>query len=95
MPEIAFIAEFLHNFNFPGLKEVEIVERSRKRRQWENLLPPIHSREDITSRITALEVFEWAEWINREKEINYCQQERLKIVADLIMKVSNCLNFFN
>lgn len=48
-------------------------------------LPPMQGP-DIASRATALEVFEWEEWITREREINECQQARLKIVADIVMK---------
>lgn len=53
---------------------------------WENALPPIESADDIPSRAAALEAFEWEEWLAREKEINECQQARLKIVADLMAK---------
>lgn len=72
--------------SYPGLREVEIVERARKRRRWEMALPPIIVVEDIPSRCAALEAFEWQEWIAREKEINECQHSRLQIVADLISK---------
>jgi hypothetical protein len=87
VPEVAFIAEILSTNTYPGLKEIEIVERSRKRRQWETSLPSIQGLEDITSRATALEIFEWEEWITREREINECQHARLKIVAECLMKV--------
>jgi hypothetical protein len=68
------------------LREVEIIERARKRRSWEMALPPIKVPEEIPSRVAAAEAFEWIEWIAREKEINECQQARLKMVADLIAK---------
>lgn len=88
VPEVAFIAEVLSTTTYPGLKEIEIIERSRKRRQWETSLPTIQGLDDITSRATALEIFEWEEWITREKEINECQNMRLKIVAECLMKVN-------
>lgn len=86
IPEVVHIANMIDSISYPGLKEVEIIERSRKRRQWEMSLPPINAPEEIASRVTALEAFEWEEWIAREKDINECQQARLKIVADLIAK---------
>lgn len=96
IPEVVHIADMIESVTYPGLKEVEIIERSRKRRQWELSLPPINAPEEIASRVTALEAFEWEEWIAREKDINECQQARLKIVADLIAKREqrhkNCTN---
>lgn len=86
VPEIIQVTTDIDTVTYPGLKEVEIIERSRKRRQWEMSLPPIKAPEEIASRVTALEAFEWQEWIAREKDINEFQQARLKIVADLIEK---------
>lgn len=86
IPEVVHIADMIDSITYPGLKEIEIVERSRKRRQWEMSLPPIIAPEEIASRVTALEAFEWEEWVAREKDINECQQARLKIVSDLIAK---------
>lgn len=86
IPEVVHIADMIDSITYPGLKEIEIIERSRKRRQWEMSLPPIIAPEEIASRVTALEAFEWEEWVAREKDINECQQARLKIVSDLIAK---------
>lgn len=74
----------IESVSYPGLKEVEIVERARKRRAWEMTLPPIKTVNEIPSRVAALEAFEWEEWIAREKDINEYQQARLQIVANLI-----------
>jgi hypothetical protein len=86
VPEVVYVAGMIDSISYPGLREVEIIERARKRRIWENALPPITSPDEISMRAAALEAFEWEEWIVREKEINECQQARLKIVADLISK---------
>lgn len=86
MPEIVYITDMIDSVTYPGLREVEIIERARKRRSWEMALPPIKAAEEIPSRVAAVEAFEWEEWIAREKDINECQQARLKIVADLIAK---------
>lgn len=86
MPEVVYITDMIDSVTYPGLREVEIVERARKRRKWELALPPIQLAEEIPSRVAAVEAFEWEEWIAREKDINECQQARLKIVADLIAK---------
>lgn len=86
MPEVVYIADMIDSISYPGLREIEIIERARKRRSWEMALPPIKEPEEIPSRVAAVEAFEWEEWIAREKDINECQQARLKLVADLIAK---------
>jgi hypothetical protein len=86
VPEVVYIADMIDSVSYPGLREVEIIERARKRRSWEMALPPIKAPEEIVARVAAFESFEWEEWIAREKDINECQQARLKIVADLIAK---------
>lgn len=86
MPEVVYITDMIDSITYPGIREVEIVERARKRRSWEMALPPIRNSDEIASRVAAVEAFEWEEWIAREKDINECQQARLKIVADLIKK---------
>lgn len=86
MPEVVYIADLIDSVTYPGLREVEIIERARKRRSWEMALPAIKVPEEIPSRVAAMEAFEWEEWLAREKDINECQQARLKIVADLIAK---------
>ncbi len=82
IPEIAFIADLIKTETFPGEKEMDIIQRSRKRRQWELLSLPII--EEVPSKSKEHQIFEWEEWLSREREINECQQTRLKIVSDLI-----------
>lgn len=89
VPEVVFITDLLESISYlqnPGLREVEIIERSRKRRNWELALPPIKIADEIPTRVAAIEAFEFEEWMAREKDINECQQARLKLVADLIAK---------
>ena len=86
IPEIVYVADIIESVSYPGIKEVEVVERARKRRVWEMTLPPLKTADEIPTRVAALEAFEWEEWIAREKDINECQQVRLQIVADLIEK---------
>lgn len=81
-----YVAELIQSETYPGIKEIEIIERSRKRRHWEMTLPAIKTKEEIPKRVAAVEAFEWEQWITREKEINECQEARLKIVSDLVAK---------
>lgn len=86
VPEVVYVAELIQTETYPGLKEVEIIERSRKRRAWEFSLPAIKTVQEVPKRVAAVEAFEWEQWISREKEINECQEARLKIVSNLVVK---------
>lgn len=83
-PEIVYVADLIHGDGIPGVNEAEIVEKARKRREWEKLLPPIASTEEWDKRRLIQEAFEWEEWIAREDEIEACQRLRMKIVQNLV-----------
>lgn len=86
-PEIVHVADLLHDDvdgTEPGLGCVEIVERARKRRQWEKSLPPILTYEDWHRRHVILEAFEWEEWVAREHELEFCQKFRLGLVQKMM-----------
>jgi hypothetical protein len=86
LPEIAHIAELIKCNKYPGLEEVEIVQRMRKKRKWESQLPQVHTVEEFEQRRTVLQAFEWEVWMSREQEINDCQKLRMKIVERLLQK---------
>lgn len=69
---------------FPGIKEVEIIERARKRREWEKSLPPVLTAREWNRRRIVLEAFEWQDWLAREDQIEYCQKLRLAFVQKMI-----------
>lgn len=83
-PEIVYVADMIQGDSIPGINEAEIVEKARKRRQWEKQLPPVSSTIDWNKRRLILEVFEWEEWIAREDEIEACQKLRMKIVLKMV-----------
>lgn len=86
-PEIVYVADLLSadtEGTPPGRHEVEIVERARKRRQWERSLPPIATFTDWDRRRVVMEAFEWEEWLGREHQIEYCQSLRMAIVERMM-----------
>lgn len=83
-PEVVYVAELIQGNGVPGVNEAEIVEKARKRREWEKLLPPISSTNEWNKRRIILEVFEWEEWLTREDEIEACQILRMKIVQNMV-----------
>lgn len=85
-PELIHVANLIHdNDKLPGIFEVEIVERARKRREWESSLPPIKTFRDWNKRRCVLEAFEWEEWVARETEIEHYQSIRFLIVKEMMV----------
>ncbi|XP_034668114.1 uncharacterized protein LOC117901463 isoform X4 [Drosophila subobscura] len=78
----------------PGLHEVEILERSRKRWNFKkavkvNFLKQLHEARELTMKTkykSILEAFEWESWIEREEYIQECQRMRLEIVIKMFDK---------
>ena len=52
-----------------GLAEVEMIERAREKRRWEESLPPIDDPTQREQRRTMMEEQERKEWEHRENEI--------------------------
>lgn len=90
IPEIAIVGELINPITDPNLYEVETIERARKRREWEQNLPMISSKDDIPIRLLTLESFEYEDFMAKEKFINETQEERLKIVLKLMEQRHEC-----
>ncbi|XP_033250069.1 cilia- and flagella-associated protein 91-like [Drosophila miranda] len=75
----------------PGLHEVEILERARKRWAFNkavktNFMKQLHEARELTMQTKykhILEAFEWESWIEREEYIQECQRMRLEIVIKM------------
>ena len=52
-----------------GLAEVEMIERAREKRRWEEGLPPIDDPTQFERRRDMMEEQERKEWEHRENEI--------------------------
>ncbi|XP_015036434.2 uncharacterized protein [Drosophila pseudoobscura] len=78
----------------PGLHEVEILERARKRWAFNkavktNFMKQLHAARELTMQTKykhILEAFEWESWIEREEYIQECQMMRLEIVIKMFDK---------
>uniref|UniRef100_A0A6P4FIL3 Cilia- and flagella-associated protein 91 n=1 Tax=Drosophila rhopaloa TaxID=1041015 RepID=A0A6P4FIL3_DRORH len=78
----------------PGLHEVEVLERARKRWAFSDALK-IHFKRLLneakkvalnTEYKEILNAFEWEQWIQREEDIQECQMMRLEIVIKMFDK---------
>ncbi|KAH8366443.1 hypothetical protein KR084_006408, partial [Drosophila pseudotakahashii] len=77
----------------PGLYEVEVLERSRKRRKFMEALKENFNNQRLNGRKLAInqyktlvEAFEWEHWLEREEQIQECQMMRLEIVIKMFDK---------
>uniref|UniRef100_A0A182KEV9 Cilia- and flagella-associated protein 91 n=1 Tax=Anopheles christyi TaxID=43041 RepID=A0A182KEV9_9DIPT len=84
--EIVYVAEMLQHSRFPGVNEVEIVERARRKRTWEYALGSCDSADEWRQQKLVLQIFEWEEWVARERQIDRYQMLRLQLVAKIMEK---------
>ncbi|KAH8298309.1 hypothetical protein KR018_001948, partial [Drosophila ironensis] len=92
--EVFSLAKLLPGDKPPGLQEVEVLERSRRRwvfrdalkRNFQAAISEVRKM-DIQSKYKGiLEAFEWEQWIEREEYIQDCQMMRLEIVIKMFDK---------
>ncbi|XP_049534532.1 cilia- and flagella-associated protein 91-like [Anopheles darlingi] len=84
--EIVYVAEMLQHTRFPGVNEVEIVERARRKRTWEYALGSCDSIDEWRQQKLMLQIFEWEEWVARERQIDRYQMLRLQLVVKIMEK---------
>ncbi|KAH8283000.1 hypothetical protein KR054_011499 [Drosophila jambulina] len=92
--ELFSLAKLLPGENPPGLHEVEILERARKRWLFQEAIKRkstllLNRAKGIATKPELrdlLEAFEWEQWIEREEYIQECQMIRLQIVIKMFDK---------
>lgn len=90
-PELLQMAGLLDSNEYPGMKEVEIIERARYRKEWEEKLPPPSCPDDLAKRKAVLEGFEWDQLMQQETEIDRCQRLRY----EMVMRMMNDRDSYN
>lgn len=85
-PEIVTLAHLKHREGqLPaGLAEVELVERSRKKRAFEAALPPMTDEASFLLRKRMLEAQETREWAYREDEIDALHAQRVTLLRQAL-----------
>lgn len=84
-PEILSVFNSIDTDFVPGVYEADIIERARIRRQCEAMLRNYASgTEEWNNGRLMLEAIEWTDWLAREKDLEYCQQLRLRMVRQLL-----------
>ncbi|KAJ3091336.1 Cilia- and flagella-associated protein 91 [Quaeritorhiza haematococci] len=89
VPEILTLATLTYDHGLPaGPRELELIERARAKRAWEESLPPLvpGDQASFEKRLKMMEEMEMKEWREREEEIKRIQDARLAILAKVIKR---------
>eukprot|EP00043_Microstomoeca_roanoka_P018389 m.196333 g.196333 ORF g.196333 m.196333 type:complete len:742 (-) comp16816_c5_seq1:276-2501(-) len=87
-PEVLTLATLSFGYGLPaGIAEVEMIERARQRREWESQLPPADDPYRAIERAKAMEEQELKEWQHRERQIQNVQDERLRLLQELVIEL--------
>ncbi|CAK9806052.1 Cilia- and flagella-associated protein 91 [Anthophora quadrimaculata] len=83
-PEVLSIVHLTWNHGLPvGLHELEIINRMRKKRAWEVILPPMDTPANIKKRTAMINALEIDEWAFRESEIQAIMDYRLELMNEI------------
>eukprot|EP01135_Chromosphaera_perkinsii_P012450 Nk52_evm61s2657 gene=Nk52_evmTU61s2657 len=86
-PELLTLATLSWEHGLPaGLTEIEMIERARAKRAWEETLPPLDDPSQFEKRRRMMEEMELFEWKEREEEIRKLQEARLEVLMQVLEK---------
>ncbi|XP_006623172.1 cilia- and flagella-associated protein 91-like isoform X2 [Apis dorsata] len=83
-PEVLSIVHLTWNHGLQiGNHELEIINRIRKKRAWEAILPPMDTQANIKKRTAIINALEVDEWAFRESEIQAIMDYRLELMNEI------------
>ncbi|XP_055851000.1 cilia- and flagella-associated protein 91-like [Episyrphus balteatus] len=80
--EVYQISQLLDSYQPPGEYEAKVVERTRRRRQYEKALKLLNNKYKEKHQ-SVVEALEWEDWVAREEYIQDCQMLRMQIVEKM------------
>ncbi|OXU31100.1 hypothetical protein TSAR_016396 [Trichomalopsis sarcophagae] len=84
-PEVLTLAHFTWGNGLPaGVHEIDIINRMRKKRAWEEVLPPMDTTANIKARSALITALEADEWAFREAEIQFIMDLRMNLEEQLM-----------
>jgi len=85
MPEVLTLQHLTFGAGLPAtVLELKIIERTRQKRLFEQLLPPPTDEFNLELRSSLMEAQEFREWAEREKNIKDLQEKRLEILREAL-----------
>jgi hypothetical protein len=86
-PELLALSSLVYGAGLPvGMAELEMIERARLKRTWEQSLPAVVDQESFELRLKMMEDMELKEWKEREIEIKRLQEQRLSVLKQVLEK---------
>ncbi|CAL7946257.1 unnamed protein product [Xylocopa violacea] len=83
-PEVLSIAHLTWNHGLQiGLHELEVINRMRRKREWEKTLPPMDTSASIKKRAAMINAMEVDEWAFRESEIQSILNYRQELMDEI------------
>merc|ERR1719310_2715006 len=85
VPEVLTLTHLTYNQGLPVTEtELKIIERTRQKRLFEQMLPPPTDEFNLEVRMSLMEAQEFRDWAERERHIRELQEKRLQLLRDAL-----------
>ncbi|CAE8650568.1 unnamed protein product, partial [Polarella glacialis] len=85
VPEVVALTHLAWGVGLPATEaELQIIERTRQKRLFSNMLPPPCDAFGMEVRVQLMEAQEFREWADREKTIRDLQDKRLQLLKQAL-----------
>lgn len=87
VPEVVALQHLTYGAGLPATEaELQIIERTRQKRLFQQMLPPPCDEFGMEVRVQLMEAQEFREWADREKTIRELQEKRLQLLQQALME---------
>jgi len=81
VPEVLALTHLAFGQGLPASEaELQIIERTRQKRLFQQMLPPPTDESCLAARMQLMEMQEFREWADREKQIRELQEKRMTLL---------------
>eukprot|EP00928_Gymnodinium_smaydae_P071241 TRINITY_DN54887_c0_g1_i1.p1 TRINITY_DN54887_c0_g1~~TRINITY_DN54887_c0_g1_i1.p1 ORF type:complete len:734 (+),score=193.71 TRINITY_DN54887_c0_g1_i1:95-2203(+) len=86
VPEVLTLMHLTYNAGLPATEtELKMIERTRQKRLFEQMLPPPSDEFNLEVRASLMEAQEFREWADREQHIRDLQERRLELLREALI----------
>ncbi|CAE7216076.1 Cfap91 [Symbiodinium sp. CCMP2592] len=87
VPEVLQLTHLTYGAGLPATEaELQIIERTRQKRLFKQMLPPPCDEFGMEVRVQLMEAQEFREWADRERTIKDLQDKRLKLLEQALLE---------
>merc|ERR1719343_74134 len=85
VPEVLTLTHLTYGAGLPATEaELKIIERTRQKRLFEQMLPPPTDEFNLEVRAALMEAQEFRDWAERERHIRELQERRLQLLKEAL-----------